>query len=121
MPHRYALAALASLCLFAWMVPAVAAEHCIASHYGIGDGYGGRKTANGERMNVRALTAAHRSLPFGTRVRVCHARSRGGRCVIVRINDRGPYVRGRCIDLSPAAARAIGIAGIGPVIVERVR
>jgi rare lipoprotein A len=116
---KIALAAIASLCLFAWVVPASAAERCIASHYGIGDGYGGRRTANGERMNVRAMTAAHRTLPFGTRVAVSNRRN--GRSVIVRVNDRGPWVRGRCIDLSPAAARAIGIAGIGPVIVERVR
>ena len=70
-----------------------------ASVYGGRDGYCGSRTANGERVNCSAMTADHRRLPFGTRVRVCH-----GRCVTVRINDRGPWVRGRDIDLSPEAA-----------------
>jgi rare lipoprotein A len=82
----------------------------MASVYGGRGGYCGSRTANGERVNCGAMTAAHRRLPFGTRVRVCH---RG--CVIVRINDRGPFVRGRDIDLSPAAARAIGLNDIGHV------
>lgn len=90
------------------------AEACVASHYGVGDGYGGRRTASGERMNPHAMTAAHRSLPFGTRVRVCH---RG--CVTVRINDRGPFKAGRCIDLSYGAARAIGAGGLARVTVTR--
>ena len=92
----------------------IAAESCIASHYGVGDGYGGRKTASGETMNPHAMTAAHRTLPFGTRVRVCH---RG--CVTVRINDRGPFVAGRCIDLSYGAAKAIGMGGTARVTVTR--
>ena len=62
----------------------------MASVYGGRDGYCGSRTATGERVNCSAMTAAHRRLPFGTRVRVCH-----GRCVTVRINDRGPWVRGR--------------------------
>ena len=70
-----------------------------ASHYGVGDGYNGQRTANGERFNTYALTAAHPSLPMGTRLRV----TRGGRSVIVRINDRGPYYGGRQLDLSYAA------------------
>src|SRR6516164_7275553 len=78
----------------------------MASVYGGRDGYCGSRTA---------MTAAHRRLPFGTRVRVCH-----GRCVTVRINDRGPFVRGRDIDLSPAAARAIGLDGTGRVTVSRL-
>jgi rare lipoprotein A len=82
----------------------------MASVYGGHDGHCGTRTANGERVNCAALTAAHRRLPFGTRVRVCHSG-----CVIVRINDRGPFVRGRDIDLSPAAARAIGLDSIGHV------
>jgi rare lipoprotein A len=65
-------------------------------------------TASGERFNPNALTAAHRSLPFGTLVRVSHK----GRSVTVRINDRGPFIRGRSIDLSRAAARQIGCAGV---------
>jgi rare lipoprotein A len=87
----------------------------MASVYGGRGGYCGSRTANGERVNCGAMTAAHRRLPFGTRVRVCH-----GRCVTVRINDRGPFVRGRDIDLSPAAARAIGLSGVGHVTISRL-
>src|SRR6187402_2484823 len=78
------------------------AETCTASHYGVGDGYGGRRTASGERMVPSAMTAAHKSLPFGTRVRVTAA---SGKSVVVRINDRGPFIKGRCIDLSAGAFR----------------
>ena len=85
----------------------------IASVYGNGDGYAGRKTANGERMNPRAMTAAHRTLPFGTRVAVVNQRN--GKQVVVRISDRGHFMRGRIIDLTPAAARAIGFSGLAPV------
>jgi rare lipoprotein A len=81
--------------------------------YGKGDGYAGKRTANGERMNAAALTAAHKSLPFGTMVRVTNTRN--NKSVVVRINDRGPFVRGRVIDLSPAGARAIGMSGLAPV------
>lgn len=90
------------------------AEQCVASHYGKGDGLNGSRTANGERFNTHAMTAAHRTRAFGSRVRVTHH----GRSVVVRISDRGPFVRGRCIDLSWAAAKAIGIDGIGRVTVE---
>ncbi len=68
-------------------------------------------------MNPAALTAAHRSLPFGSHVRVVNRKN--GRAVTVRITDRGPFVRGRVIDLSPAAARAIGVAGLAPVTLAR--
>ncbi len=86
-----------------------------ASFYGNQPGEGGPKTANGEMYNPGGLTAAHRSLPFGTRVRVTSTRT--GRSVVVRINDRGPYVGGRIIDLSTGAARAIGLteSGVGSV------
>jgi len=87
----------------------------VASVYGGRDGYCGSRTASGGRVNCSAMTAAHRRLPFGTRVRVCHSK-----CVTVRINDRGPWVRGRDIDLSPAAARAIGLNGTGHVTVSRL-
>lgn len=107
------LAIILAACLLA--APA-AAETCIASHYGVGDGYGGRRTANGERMNPRAMTAAHRRLAFGTHVTVTNLSN--GRSVVVRINDRGPFVRGRCIDLSYGAARSIGISGVGRVSVR---
>ena len=83
--------------------PSQAASCSGASHYGMGDGYHGQITANGERFNTYAMTAAHRTLPFGTRLRVTH----GGRSVIVRINDRGPYVGGRSLDLSYAAFKAL--------------
>src|SRR6516164_6655852 len=75
----------------------------------------GSRTANGERVDCSAMTAAHRRLPFGTRVRV-----RRSSCVTVRINDRGPWVPGRDIDLSPAAARAIGLDGIGHVTISQL-
>lgn len=74
-----------------------------------------KRTASGEMFNPNAMTAAHRTLPFGTRVRVCR---RG--CVVVRISDRGPFIRGRSLDLSRAAARAIGLGGVGRVSMERV-
>jgi rare lipoprotein A len=76
-------------------------------------GYGGSKTASGERAHPGGLTAAHRSLPFGTKVSVTNRRN--GRSVVVRINDRGPFVRGRVIDLTPAGARALGFSGLAPV------
>jgi len=88
--------------------PAVA-ETCIASHYG----YGGGKTASGERMNPNAMTAAHRTRPFGSHVTVTSKSS--GRSVTVRINDRGPFVKRRCIDLSTGAARALGMGGTAVV------
>jgi rare lipoprotein A len=85
----------------------------MASFYG---NESGRKTASGQRFNQEAMTAAHRSLPFGTKLRVTH----GGRSVIVTINDRGPFVRGRVLDLSTGAARAIGLtsAGVGRITAE---
>ena len=71
----------------------------------------GARTANGERFNPHGMTAAHRSLPFGTKVRVQNMRT--GRSVVVRINDRGPFIRGRVIDLALGAARVIGLHGSG--------
>jgi len=69
------------------------------------------KTASGERMNPSLLTAAHRTLPFGTKVKVTNKRN--GKSVIVRINDRGPFIRGRVLDVSKAAAKNIGMVGSG--------
>jgi rare lipoprotein A len=91
----------------------------LATFYG-GEHQGG-PTASGERFDKRRLTAAHRTLPFGTRVRVTNTRN--GRSVEVRINDRGPYGHGRIIDLSEAAARRLDMidAGVVPVIVEVVK
>ncbi|WP_424628972.1 septal ring lytic transglycosylase RlpA family protein [Bradyrhizobium sp. SYSU BS000235] len=85
----------------------------MASYYG---NESGSKTASGQRFNQNAMTAAHRSLPFGTRLRVTH----NGHSVVVTVNDRGPFVRGRVLDLSKGAARAIGLTGrgVGRVVAE---
>jgi rare lipoprotein A len=87
----------------------------MASFYG---NESGSKTASGQRFNQNAMTCAHRSLPFGTKLRVTH----GGSSVVVTVNDRGPFVRGRVLDLSTGAARAIGLtgAGVGRVVAEVV-
>ena len=87
----------------------------MASFYGNESGH---RTASGQRFNQSAMTCAHRSLPFGTRLRVTH----GGRSVVVTVNDRGPFIRGRVLDLSTGAARAIGltVAGVGRVTAEVV-
>jgi rare lipoprotein A len=87
----------------------------ITSWYG--PGFNGSLTANGERFNQNGLTAAHKTLPFGTRLRVCFKR-----CAVVRVNDRGPYIHGRSIDLSKGAADAIGLTnyGVGRVTVTRL-
>jgi rare lipoprotein A len=85
----------------------------MASYYG---NESGSKTASGQHFNQNAMTCAHRSLPFGTKLRVTH----GDRSVVVTVNDRGPFVRGRVLDLSTAAARAVGLtsAGVGRVTAE---
>ena len=86
----------------------------LASYYA--DKYQGRKTANGETFDTAKLTAAHKTLPFGTRVRVTNLDN--GKSVDVRINDRGPFVAGRVIDLSPAAARKLDMLRAGVVRVK---
>jgi rare lipoprotein A len=100
----------------------IAAASNAHAQSGIASVYGGRgeqqRTANGETTNANALTAASKSLPLGTHVRVTNKRT--GRSVVVRINDRGPYVQGRIIDLMPAAAHAIGSSGLTYVDVEIV-
>jgi rare lipoprotein A len=87
-----------------------------ASWYG--PQFHGRRTANGEIFNSNDLTAAHRSLPFGTKVRVTNINN--GRSVVVRINDRGPFIGGRIIDLSAGAARILNMvqSGVAPVQLE---
>lgn len=85
---------------------AKAASGCsLASHYGVGDGYHGQTTANGERYNAYGKSVAHRWLPFGTRLKVTNQRT--GKSVIVRVNDRGPYVYDRDLDLSYGAFSTI--------------
>jgi rare lipoprotein A len=88
----------------------------MASYYGTESG---SRTASGARYNPSAMTAAHRTLPFGTKVRVTNKRN--GRSVVVRINDRGPFVRGRVIDVTPHAAGVLGFSGLTPVSLEVVR
>lgn len=99
------------------------AEARCAGQAGIASWYGGafhgRRTASGERFNQNAMTAAHRTLPFGSRVRVVNLGN--GKAVVVRVNDRGPFIRGRVIDLSAGAARAIGVKGLGRVCISRVK
>ena len=104
-----------ALCALVCLESAAHAE--LATYYG--QEFAGRRTASGEKFNPGAMTAAHRTLPFGTRVRVTN--SRNGRSIIVRINDRGPFVKGRAIDLSSGAARAIGMASTGNVRMEVIR
>ena len=104
--------------LTCFTAPAFAAQCGIASWYG--PGFHGKKAASGERFNQDALTAAHKSLPFGTSVKVTDQRT--GKSIMVRINDRGPYIKGRIIDLSKAAATQLGIRvrGSSPVCIEQI-
>jgi len=108
---RTALLAIGLACV------ASAAQAERATYYG--HEHAGRRTASGERFNPAAMTAAHRTLRFGTRVRVTNPRN--GRSVVVRINDRGPFVKGYAIDLSSGAARAIGMGGTANVRMEVIR
>ena len=103
-PVRWSAAALLGTVVSLAALNPASAQSGAASWYG-----SGHRTANGERFNPNGMTAAHRSLPFGTRVRVENKQS--GRSVVVRINDRGPFVRGRIIDLSRGSARALGMGG----------
>ncbi len=109
---------LSAVALFglAWQVEiASAAQTGMASYY-----WQGKLTANGERYNPDGISAAHKTLPFGTLVRVTMVR--GGRSIVVRINDRGPFIKGRIIDLSRGAARQLGFinSGVTPVRVDVV-
>lgn len=87
----------------------------VASFYS--DGFNGKKTASGERYNKNKLTAAHRTLPLGTKIKV--SRTDNGQAVVVKVNDRGPYIKGRVVDLSRAAAEKIGLTtGVGTIQVK---
>jgi len=90
-----------------------ASQSGIASIYSTREG---TRTASGARLSDGALTAAHRSLPFGSKVYVTNTRN--GKSVVVTITDRGPFIRGRIIDLTPAGARALGFNGLAPVTVR---
>ena len=115
MKGRMVLVALAGLAYqFSPIQNAAAAERGgVASVYSTESGSG---TASGQKLNPNALTAAHRTLPFGTKVKVTNKHN--GRSVVVTINDRGPFVRGRVIDVTPAAARVLGFSGLSQVSVD---
>jgi rare lipoprotein A len=101
------------------LTPALSSEGGRVLQRGKASWYGafhhGRRTASGEIFNQNALTAAHRSLPFGTRLRVTNHQT--GRSTVVRVNDRGPFKANRILDLSRAAAQAIGLQGVGLVVI----
>jgi len=110
---------LVKLVVLSTLVASTIAIPTIASaQSGIASIYSGGPTANGERALASGMTAAHRTLPFGTMVRVTNTGT--GKSVVVRINDRGPFVHGRIIDLTPAAAHAIGCSGLASVTVDVV-
>jgi len=108
------------ICASAWsallvpIAPSLAADRSgIASVYSTESG---NRTASGQGINPEGLTAAHRTLPFGTKVQVTNKKN--GRSIVVTINDRGPFVRGRVIDLSPAGARSLGFSGLTDVTLD---
>jgi rare lipoprotein A len=113
---RILLVAIASLsCQIFPNQYAVAADRGgVASVYSTESGSG---TASGQKLNPHALTAAHRTLPFGTKVKVTNKHN--GHSVVVTINDRGPFVRGRVIDVTPAAARVLGFSGLAQVSIDK--
>ena len=108
--YRTALAAVALLCATG------TALACPASYYG---SESGSRTANGERFNPSAMTCAHRTYPFGSMLKVTWR----GRSVVCRVNDRGPFTGGRCIDLSRGAADRLGMirAGVANVSIQRIK
>lgn len=106
------------LALLTLTTPALACNGDVVGASWYGPGFHGKKTASGERFNQNAMTAAHKTLPFGTKLRVTYK----GKSTVVTINDRGPYIRGRSIDLSKAAATRIGLIAPGhaKVCMERM-
>ena len=103
---RKIIAGAAAIGALAFAIPSSAAGTMLSSWYG--PGFHGRLTANGERYNMHGYTAAHKTLPFGTKLEVCYKR-----CTTVRINDRGPFIGARELDLSYAAAKDIGLVDPG--------
>ena len=121
MAHLQGIAKITTMVFFlVGMGNAATAAEIWPDQFGIAATYSqnDKKTASGEEINIEKMTAAHRSLPFGTMVRVTN--SQNGRSVVVRINDRGPFTRGRVIDLTPAAARALGFSGLARVTLSVV-
>jgi rare lipoprotein A len=118
MKRRMLINSSAALILMAGLAGSAQASHHPGGMSGIASVYSGGRTANGEHASAGGLTAAHRSLPFGTLVKVTNRHSQ--RSVTVRVNDRGPFVRGRVIDLTPAAAHAIGFSGLASVTLSVV-
>ena len=110
-------AALASVLMISVSIigPALADQRGIASWYSLP----GNRTACGEKMNPSAMTAAHRTLPCGTRIKVTNKKN--GNTVIVRVNDRGPFIKGRIVDVSKAAGKRLGLNGVGAVSVSVIR
>lgn len=111
-----AVVSAAALAAFLCVPIAAGAECGKASWYG---SESGSRTANGERFDGTGMTAAHRSLPFGTILRVTDQAT--GRSVVVRVNDRGPFVRGRILDLSRAAAHKLGVEGLTSVCLTEAK
>jgi rare lipoprotein A len=110
---------IAATILSVGLTGAAHAAHAGENQVGLASVYSGGRTANGETAAPSHLTAAHRSLPFGTMVRVTNRST--GRSVVVRINDRGPFVHGRVIDVTPAAAHQLGFSGLAPVALSVLR
>ena len=104
--------------LTGFSAPAIARDNVPQSGIAAIYSYNGSKTASGERANPTGFTAAHRTLPFGTKVRVVNKRN--GKEVVVRINDRGPFTKGRVIDVTPAAAHELGFSGLTRVTLDVV-
>jgi rare lipoprotein A len=101
------------------VISLIAASSASEAQTGVASVYStesGSRTASGAKLNPGALTAAHRTLPFGSRVRVTNQSN--GRSVVVVVNDRGPFVHGRIIDVTPAAAHVLGFSGLAPVMVQ---
>ncbi len=120
MKLKFAIAAIVAMAL-SWGSTGVINAASPQTETGIASIYSyeaGNQTASGEKLNAEALTAAHKTLPFGTKVRVTNKSN--GKTVVVTINDRGPFIRGRIIDLTPAGGRALGFDGLAPVVVEIV-
>jgi rare lipoprotein A len=111
--YTYKRVLVAGLCVIGMMLSTSIKS---SAQSGIASIHSGGRTASGEYAHSHGMTAAHRSLPFGTKVRVTNDRT--GRSVVLRINDRGPFVRGRVIDVTPAAARELGFSGVARVSLE---